>query len=103
MLAAVTCQLFLRLGRVGVSEQSHGLADAAAALDLLLAAVVLEGEVAQGGRGRLADLRAGAAQQSNQRRDSLQLQHLSGDEVPTRHQSQFDSRDCAHGEGLEPV
>lgn len=78
---AVTCQLFLRLRRVGVSEQGHGFGDAAAALDLLLAAVALEGQVAQGGRGRLADLRAGAAQQSHQRRDSLELQHLPGDEV----------------------
>lgn len=44
-----TCQVFLRLLRVRVFEQSHGLGDAAAAVYRLLATVTFKGHVAEGG------------------------------------------------------
>lgn len=68
-----TCQLFLCLRRVCVPEQSHGLCDATAAIDLLLVLVVFKGQVTQGGRGRLVDVHAGTAQQSHQSRDPVEL------------------------------
>lgn len=68
-----TCQLFLCLRRVCVPEQSHGLRDATAAIDLLLVVVVFKGQVAQGGRGRLVDMHAGTAQQSHQSGDPVEL------------------------------
>lgn len=68
-----TCELLLCLYRVRISEQSHCLLDAAAALDLVLVLEVLEGQVAEGGRGRLADVRTGAAQETHQGGDPVQL------------------------------
>ena len=71
-----TCELFLRLYRVCLSEQSHSLWDATRALDLLLVTVVFKGQGTQGRRGCLVDLWTGAAQQIHQGLDPIELQHL---------------------------
>ncbi len=71
-----TCQLFLYLCRICVSEQSYSLCDATAATDLLLVFVAFKGEVTQGGRGCLVDLDTRAAEQTHQGRDPIQLEHL---------------------------
>lgn len=71
-----TCQLFLYLGGVRITEQIHSLLDAAAAMDLFLVLVAFKGQVPEGGRGCLVDLGARAAQQTHQGEDPIELQHL---------------------------
>lgn len=71
-----TCQLFLYLCWVCISEQSHSLCDTAAAMYVLLVIVAFKGQVTEGGRGCVVDLWTGAAQQTHQGRDPIELQHL---------------------------
>ena len=71
-----TCELLVCLHRVGLLQQGHDLLQPPRLVDRLLVFVVLEGEVPEGRRRRLADLRVLAMQQSHQTRNPFQLQHL---------------------------
>lgn len=70
-----TCQVFLCL-RVGVAEQLRSLIDSIAAPHFLFVGLVFEDHVPQSSGHRLLDLRTGAVQQADQRRNALQGQHL---------------------------
>lgn len=71
-----TCELFLCLGRVCVSEQGQCLSDATTALDDLLVVRIFKGQVPQGGGGSLLDLGTGTPKQVHQRGDPFEPQHL---------------------------
>lgn len=62
-------------------------------MNLLFVVVVFEGQTTEGGRRRLVDFDGGASQQSHQREDPVELQHLSNESANTeesRHSSYFE-------------
>ena len=79
-VGACTCELLVRVHRVGPPQQGHHILHPPTAEQRLLVGRVLEGQVPEGRRRRLGDLGVGAPQEGRQRKNPAQLVHLPAED-----------------------